>query len=320
MIYFFKNKTEVYYFDQTYQQKIAPRGLDFDIGCHLYDQLKCPIVVQTTAPTETNGSIHYKFFSKKTENDFQYWFYIEPTTMSNNLHDTDRWWECFDNSSFNIKKFFVCDGGLEKKFDNTEYFDGYLLYEYNLQKQIVNKINDKNIEYKFLCFNKKIKPHRSVIVKHLLDHFKEDSFCTYKDSSILRFQVPSVFEYYDKAAVAVVNETCFYSMYQNYSEKTIDCITTGTPFVLAAPPGTLSLLHDHGFKTFGDYWNESYDTICDHEKRLLAIKKTIYYIGKKPKKELEEMLIDMQEIRLYNQKNIKNIRSKLNEELERFVQ
>lgn len=319
MIYFFKNKKEVYYFDQKYQRKIAPRGLDFDIGCYLYDKLKCPIVVQVASPDNVDGSIHYTVFNQQMSNDFHYWFYIEPATLNDNLQDTGRWWHCFENSSCEIKKFFVCDRGLEKQFNNTVYLDAYLLYEYDKQKHIVEKLNDKNIEYKFLCFNTKIKPHRSSIVRHLLDHFKEDSFCTYTDSSILGFQVPSVFEYFDKAAIAVVNETNFYSMYQNYSEKTIDCILKGTPFVLTAPPGTLSLLHDHGFKTFGDYWNESYDTIFDHEKRLLAIKKTIYNIGKKSKKELEEMLIDMQDIRLYNLKNIKNIGTKLNQELERFV-
>lgn len=320
MIYFFKNKKEVYYFDQSYQRKIAPKGLDFDIGCYLYDELKCPVVVQVASPNHTNGSIAYKLFNQKMGNDFSYWFYIEPATARDNSLDKDRWWHCSENSSCNIKTFFVCDRGLENQFENTEYLDAYLIYEYEKQKHIVEKLDDKNIEYKFLCLNTKIKPHRSAIVEHLLNDYKEDSFCTYTDSSILQFQVPSVFEYYDKAAVAVVNETCFYSMYQNYSEKTIDCILTGTPFVLAAPPGTLSLLHNHGFKTFNDYWNESYDTICDHEERLLAIKKTIYNIGKKSNEELEEMLVDMQNIRLYNLKNIKNIGTRLKQELERFVQ
>ncbi len=76
---------------------------------------------------------------------------------------------------------------------------------------------------------------------------------------------------YMDAFVSVVNETRFAEPTGNFSEKTINPMKAHRPFVIFAPPYTLEYLHHLGFKTFGDFWDESYDREENHEKRLTKI-------------------------------------------------
>jgi hypothetical protein len=77
------------------------------------------------------------------------------------------------------------------------------------------------------------------------------------------------------------------------------------PFVLGAPPYTLKLLKEHGFKTFSDFWDESYDSITVHEERLLKIFEVIDFINSKSIEELQEMYIQMKPILEHNYNLIK---------------
>jgi hypothetical protein len=51
------------------------------------------------------------------------------------------------------------------------------------------------------------------------------------------------------------------------------------PFVVLQAPGSLSYLRSYGFKTFGDWWDESYDTIEDPQQRMKAIANIVNTIG-----------------------------------------
>lgn len=66
----------------------------------------------------------------------------------------------------------------------------------------------------------------------------------------------------------LVTETRFSSPMPCFNEKTIKPILVYRPFILLAPPGTLQLLKKLGIKTFDRWWDESYDDILDHNKRL----------------------------------------------------
>lgn len=76
---------------------------------------------------------------------------------------------------------------------------------------------------------------------------------------------------YADTFVSIVVETRFAEPTANFSEKTTNPMKSFRPFILVAPPGTLELLHRLGFKTFGDFWDESYDQELNHEKRLFKI-------------------------------------------------
>lgn len=109
----------------------------------------------------------------------------------------------------------------------------------------------------------------------------------------------------------VVTETRFSSPMQNISEKTIKPILAGRPFIVLAPPFHLKMLHELGFKTFDKWWNEDYDTIEDHNLRFEKIYNLIIEIINKPDKELQNILLDMQEILIHNYNNLSKLEEKM---------
>ena len=76
---------------------------------------------------------------------------------------------------------------------------------------------------------------------------------------------------YQTCAIEVVLETLFDDSRSHLTEKTLRPIACGRPFMLAATPGSLKYLQSYGFKTFGEYINESYDDIVDPVERIQAI-------------------------------------------------
>jgi len=105
---------------------------------------------------------------------------------------------------------------------------------------------------------------------------------------------------YKDIFVDIVTESRFAQPTGNYSEKVYQAIYYKKPFVLAAPPNTLKNLREEGFKTFSDFWDESYDLEDLHSNRLIKIFKVIDYIDTKSIKELREIYKEMQNIVEYN--------------------
>jgi hypothetical protein len=98
----------------------------------------------------------------------------------------------------------------------------------------------------------------------------------------------------------VVTESRFAQFTGNYSEKTHQPMFYKKPFILVAPPRTLELLHNQGYKTFSDFWDESYDTCDNHNDRLIKIFELIETLESKSMAELEEMYLEMQPILDHN--------------------
>lgn len=112
---------------------------------------------------------------------------------------------------------------------------------------------------------------------------------------------------FDECFVCIINETRFAQPTANFSEKIIDAINYRKPFIAVAPPRTLEYIKKFGFKTFSDYWDESYDQIENHSDRMLAIFDIIDEINKKSLKELNKINHDMQSILEHNRKIVKNL-------------
>jgi hypothetical protein len=99
----------------------------------------------------------------------------------------------------------------------------------------------------------------------------------------------------------VVTETFFFEQNNLFlSEKIFKPISFFQPFVVIGRPGTLKLLKDLGYKTFSDYWDESYDDEPHDAKRLHKAARIIRSIIKKSNTELTEMLVDMESIFVHN--------------------
>lgn len=107
-------------------------------------------------------------------------------------------------------------------------------------------------------------------------------------------------ECYKDAFVSIVNESRYAQPTGNYSEKVYQPMFYKRPFILGAPPKTLQFLKEEGFKTFSDFWDESYDDCYDHEKRLFKIFDLIDKINETPIDQLQEMYIEMIPILRHN--------------------
>lgn len=114
-------------------------------------------------------------------------------------------------------------------------------------------------------------------------------------------------EVYRDIFVDIVNESRYAQPTGNYSEKVFHPIWYKKPFVLVAPPHTLKYMREQGFKTFSEFWDESYDDITNHEDRLFAIFNLINYIDSKSIDELRELYKQMKDVLDHNYNLLKSM-------------
>lgn len=98
----------------------------------------------------------------------------------------------------------------------------------------------------------------------------------------------------------VVTETCFWQPKTHLTEKIFKPIVLRMPFVLLGCANNLEYLRSYGFKTFGDFWDESYDSIQDPIQRLQAVAGIVEDICNLSRQELQQMLSAMSPILEHN--------------------
>ena len=103
-----------------------------------------------------------------------------------------------------------------------------------------------------------------------------------------------------KSFVFLVTETCFFQRKTHLTEKIFKPIVLRMPFILAGCANNLEYLRSYGFRTFGDYWNESYDQLEDPIQRIQAIAQVIKQICQMTPAQQKSMLLDMQPILEHN--------------------
>lgn len=113
-------------------------------------------------------------------------------------------------------------------------------------------------------------------------------------------RVPFPLTEYAKSFCHIVTETTFGQPFPSYSEKIINSAVCLKPFIMVGPPNNLKYLKALGFKTFDRWWDESYDSIEDHEQRILEIFKVIDYIDSFSLDDLKKMYLDMFEVIEHN--------------------
>lgn len=79
-------------------------------------------------------------------------------------------------------------------------------------------------------------------------------------------------------AVSVVLETVVDGSKIHLTEKILRPMACEHAFVLLAGPGALEYLRGYGFKTFAEFWDESYDLETDTVKRMELVVKTMQQI------------------------------------------
>lgn len=98
----------------------------------------------------------------------------------------------------------------------------------------------------------------------------------------------------------MVTETCFWEQKCHLTEKIFKPIVSRMPFVLVGPAHNLKYLKSYGFKTFSDWFDESYDDIEDPVNRIQAIGKTMSEICQYDLNQLQQMLTDMAPVLEHN--------------------
>lgn len=106
-----------------------------------------------------------------------------------------------------------------------------------------------------------------------------------------------------QALFCIVNETVFFEPKLHLTEKIFQPIVCSRPFILAAAPENLAYLRSYGFQTFGDWIDESYDSIKDPDQRMDRIADILADICARPLGELQSMLDDMRPILEHNKRH-----------------
>lgn len=82
---------------------------------------------------------------------------------------------------------------------------------------------------------------------------------------------PGEKSYYENSLLSLVTETTFDKDTIRMTEKIGKVIARKHPFIIAGAKGTLSKLHELGFKTFSDFWDESYDNLEPNDRMLKIV-------------------------------------------------
>lgn len=110
----------------------------------------------------------------------------------------------------------------------------------------------------------------------------------------------------------IVAETRFAQPFANISEKTLFSMLFLKPFILVAPPYSLKYIKELGFKTFNNWWDESYDNEEDHENRLYMIFDLIKTLDKIDITSYRNLILDMKETLEHNRSHLKHFKKDIN--------
>lgn len=181
-----------------------------------------------------------------------------------------------------------------------------------------DKFLNTNFEYHFLCFNGIPRENRLLMFNELNTNLK------FKNKSITTLRGVDKNYYYDiprwdnqkigggarlnvdahlKSFLNIVTETLYDNDSIFISEKTYKPIYLCQPFIVFGNPYTLKKLHQLGYKTFSNWWDESYDTETDLKKRFHKILSILEMVSELSLNELKELKNQMKDVIVHNYLN-----------------
>lgn len=194
-------------------------------------------------------------------------------------------------NSCHLSWYFKCD------YEYAKYSMWYNLdklseTEPEFYKKLVNGITNLNNNSPF---NIDFAIEEPTVIEHI---YYKDIFP--KKKNITNISFLSIENYYKETFCDVITETRYAQPTPNYSEKVFQPMFYRRPFILVGPPKTLRLLQQQGFKTFHDFWDESYDYTDCHEKRMLAIFKLVDTINNMSMDECHKLYEEMKSVIEHN--------------------
>ena len=185
------------------------------------------------------------------------------------------------------------------EYDDTSYFESYIrdnhyirIDEYfksdDIQKKIIDDITLKKVLNGFKIIKK--------INKKSLD---VNNFNSIEGRSL---EVDAKY-LYENSYFSLVGETEFFDDWKDYTtEKILKPIQQLHPFVVVGRPHILKDLKSYGFKTFSEFWDESYDDEDNNSNRIKKVYSTIDNLINKSFLEWEDMYIRLKPILIHNKK------------------
>jgi len=107
-------------------------------------------------------------------------------------------------------------------------------------------------------------------------------------------------DYFTSVFCHIATETMFIDKTLHLTEKSLRAFVNKRPMLLLGPPHSLSYLRSYGFKTWGDFWDESYDLIEDPWQRMEAVVDLIKKLNSMSLDDMEKMLDKMEPILDHN--------------------
>lgn len=193
----------------------------------------------------------------------------------------------------------------------SEYY--FKLYS-NLE--IVKNYSARPIRSSWICANRLLRKYRTDFLEMLdlskgcysllnpdpngLTYTGPVSACSFDDhtNSSAEIKVDDLTPW-NTSFLHVVNETIWQEKI-HFTEKVFKPVVLHQPFVVLQAPGSLAYLRSYGFKTFGAWWDESYDAIEDPTERMQAIADIVNSIGNKSLEKLETMRMEMASVLEHN--------------------
>lgn len=115
---------------------------------------------------------------------------------------------------------------------------------------------------------------------------------------------------FGKAFCYVITESYYAYPFGLIDEKVVNSIALFKPFVLVGPPRSLEYFRSFGFKTFDQWWDESYDHVNNHEHRMLKIMDLISHIDSISITQLKKIYTDMSDLLSHNFNLLNRIHNK----------
>lgn len=146
----------------------------------------------------------------------------------------------------------------------------------------------------------------------------------FKDKNDLFKIFKNLIPLFDKSFLYIVTETISDNFYMDtnvpmdFMSKMGRALSYPTPFVVVGNMGVLKRLKDLGFKTFSDYWDESYDDELNLNTRINKIKEILSYINNLSMEELLTIRNNMLLIFEHNKKNMRELQEKENLEISKL--
>ena len=307
---------------------------------HTYSLEKLEKLIEFTK--KVNVRVHYYHSNLKLGESYKEWLKLFPNETTPNLiikrhsaFEIDPWFIRFDKTEQrdvgNLLQDYskhLQEHELTKKIINTKNQKKFLVFNRRprLFRSLIHAAIKSDPELDSNSFtgiesNDGIEDIISLIHTHSNEIYKSKEILTYiKDnkaqyrdigykldvdlSENQAFSFPLSFYY--NTLISVVTETETQGDCVFFTEKIFKPILGLHPFIVVTSPYFLQTLQDEGYKTFNDFWDESYDTITNPFERFTAVLKLITELNSKTVEELTEMYFKMLPIMMHNYNNFCN--------------